>query len=129
MTTDTLEDSVPNAPLHVTSSDEFDSLIQTTAEDRRVIVAKFYSRACRSCKNFARKFERLAGEFEDVSFVKVDGNEVPELPYRFRVTHLPTFVYIKDGLVVDKYTGTDGERLRADLEAYRDPESSVRDLM
>jgi thioredoxin 1 len=47
-------------------------------------------------------YAELSEEFGDVIFVKVDVDENPELAAKYSVSAMPTFVFIKDGDVVDR---------------------------
>eukprot|EP00741_Cyanophora_paradoxa_P014499 tig00020801_g13983.t1 len=109
-------------PLAVASPEEFDALVKST---KGVIVADLYARWCRKCKAFAPKFERLSYEFaSDATFVTVDVNAVADLPGRFEIKLLPTFVFIKDGKVVESYVGAEKsdavqDHIRNAVQAYR----------
>ncbi len=64
-------------------------------------------------------FLELSQEFGDVIFVKVDVDENPELAAKHSVSAMPTFVFIKDGEVVDRLMGANPTRLQEMIEEYK----------
>jgi thioredoxin 1 len=50
--------------------------------------------------------EEIAAEYEGKALVcKVDVDEAPEIAAEFRVRNVPTVLFIKDGVLVDKSVG------------------------
>ena len=50
-------------------------------------------------------------------FCKVDVDKTPELADRYEVQGMPTFVFIKDGVVVERFAGASPQKLREVVEA------------
>ena len=69
--------------------------------DNRFVVADFWARWCQPCRILSPIVERLAEEFENVAFVKVNagskGNR--ELAERYKVKSLPTLLFFQNGLL------------------------------
>jgi thioredoxin 1 len=74
---------------------------------------------CGPCKLIAPLYAELSEEFGDVIFVKVDVDENPELAAKYSVSAMPTFVFIKDGDVVDRLMGANPTRLQELIEEYK----------
>jgi thioredoxin 1 len=64
-------------------------------------------------------FSELSEAFDDVIFVKVDVDENPETAAKYGVSAMPTFVFIKDGDVVDRLMGANPTRLQEMIEEYK----------
>ncbi|KAG8935723.1 mitochondrial thioredoxin [Tulasnella sp. 419] len=57
----------------------------------------FYTTWCAPCKVISPVFEKLAKEYPEVKFYKVDGEAVPDVHDEARITSLPTFIIFKNG--------------------------------
>ena len=61
----------------------------------------------------ADSVEEIAGERDDIVVGKVNVDEEMELAVKFGIVSIPTLVYLKDGMEVDKIVGY---RPKADIE-------------
>lgn len=78
------------------------------------VVIDFFATWCGPCKRIAPYFEDLADKYYPVvAFLKVDVDESPELVDKFNINAMPTFVFLKDGVVVKKVEGADIASLEA----------------
>lgn len=68
-------------------------------------VIKFWATWCMPCKAYAPTIEKLDEEFENISFISIDVDQVPELAQKFKIKSLPSLVIIKDGVEVDRVLG------------------------
>lgn len=50
-------------------------------------------------------FEEMSKEMQDMTFAKVNVDEAPELAMRFNVLSIPTFVVMKAGSEVGRFSG------------------------
>ena len=61
---------------------------------------------CGPCKALAPIVEEIAAEYEGKALVcKVDVDEAPGIAAEFRVRNVPTVLFIKNGVAVDKSVG------------------------
>jgi len=58
---------------------------------------------------------KIQSTYADVLFLKVDVDEVPEVTEKFQVAAMPTFIFIKNNEVVDRFSGASVEKLRQTL--------------
>lgn len=79
------------------------------------VVIDFFATWCGPCKKIAPAFEKLAEVYPTIAFFKVDVDESQELVDQFSIQAMPTFVFMKDGVVVKRIEGAD---LRAMEEAF-----------
>lgn len=77
------------------------------------VVIDFFATWCGPCKRVAPYFEKLAEEYVGMTFLKVDVDESPELTNEFDVSAMPTFLFIKNGVIVKRVEGADIEQLDA----------------
>lgn len=59
----------------------------------RLVVLKIFAPWCRSCRALHPKVNRLAREFPEVTFFKMDYEKNKELCYRLGVSSMPTFLF------------------------------------
>ena len=70
------------------------------------VVLDFWATWCGPCRKIAPVIQELAEEYADKVIVgKVDVEENDELSFQFGVRNIPTVLFIKDGVVVDKIVG------------------------
>ena len=84
----------------ILTNDNFD---QETSEG--VVLVDMFADWCGPCKMVAPIIEELAEEVTDAKVVKVDVDASPEIGARFQVRSIPTFIVLKDGVMVDKVVG------------------------
>ena len=94
---------------HVESVNDFDSKLKS----EKLIVVDFTATWCGPCKMIAPVFEEMSTEFSaSCDFVKVDVDEIPDLTERYQVMSMPTFLFIRNGEVVERFSGASIEKLR-----------------
>ncbi|GIQ84324.1 thioredoxin [Kipferlia bialata] len=86
----------------VASSAEFDAKL---AECKGLMVVDFFATWCPPCRRIAPLVAQWAEENPEVTFVKVDVDQVSDLGQRMGVRAMPTFIFIKDGKKVDEVVG------------------------
>lgn len=90
-------------PMDITK-DNFDAEV---IESKKPVVVDVYATWCGPCQQMAPIFEELEKEHGDsYKFVKINVDESRDLAIRFGVTSIPTFVFVKDGQVKGKETGS-----------------------
>jgi thioredoxin 1 len=94
-------------------------LIEESSEipQQGLVVIDFFATWCGPCKAIAPLYEKLAGIFTDILCVKVDVDESQELVDKFEVRAMPTFVFLKNGQVVNRVEGADVRRVQEGFEA------------
>lgn len=65
------------------------------------------------------QFEQLSDTFSDVIFLKVDVDANPDTAAKYSVSAMPTFLFIKQGEVLDKLMGASPERLQELIEEHK----------
>jgi thioredoxin 1 len=71
----------------------------------------FWADWCGPCKMLGPTFERLADKYgEQVTFAKVNVDELPEISNKFAIRSIPTLVLLQGGNVVEKMVGLRSEQ-------------------
>lgn len=76
-----------------------DNLQQYVADNKKVMV-QYAASWCGNCRIMKPKFKKLAAENEDVAFLIVDAEKLPESRKLANVDNLPTFAAFEDGALV-----------------------------
>ena len=91
------------------TKENFDAVVNG---DKPVLL-DFWAPWCGPCRMVAPIVEEIAGERDDIVVGKVNVDEEMELAVKFGIVSIPTLIYLKDGMEVDKILGY---RPKADIE-------------
>lgn len=99
---------------HIEDVQQFDDLL-SRAEG--LVIVDFSAEWCGPCKMIAPVFDELARGTPGAVFIKIDVDKTPELADRFEVQGMPTFIFIKNGDVKDRFAGASPTKLKETLDA------------
>lgn len=105
----------------VESGEDFQRVLQ---EQRGLVVLMCKAKGCRPCKQFGRKYEKLAGHFVDATFCDVfgDRNESTRGMMRsMKIRATPTFVFFRGGEVVHQHSGVNPQKMLDALKVAVQP--------
>jgi len=99
---------MPTEIVKIHSAEEFNKLTQDFSD--KVIIIDFWAVWCSPCTMFAPIFEKIQKErYQDFIFVKVNVDEVGSIAQNYRITGIPTTLFIKDNKVIHKIVGAVNE--------------------
>lgn len=78
-----------------------DNLQQLVADNETVMV-QYGAGWCGNCRIMKPKFKKLANENEQIAFVYVDAEKLPESRKLAKVDNLPTFAAFKNGQLLNQ---------------------------
>lgn len=89
-------------------------------QSAKPIIIDVFATWCGPCQHMAPLFEELEAEMgSDYTFAKLNVDEARELSIQFGVTSVPTFLFIKNGLIKAKETGSMSKQtLKEKIEKY-----------
>ena len=94
--------------MHITK-ENFDAVVNG---DKPVLL-DFWATWCGPCRMIAPIVEEIASERDDIIVGKINVDEEMELAVKFGIVSIPTLIYLKDGMEVDKIVGY---RPKTDIE-------------
>lgn len=98
------ESKMPKEIVKIHSIEEFDKLAKDYPD--KIVVVDFWAVWCGPCLSFAPVFERLQAEYsKDFIFVKVNVDEVGSIAQRYRITGIPTTLFLRGGSIIHKVVG------------------------
>ncbi|KAK4776344.1 hypothetical protein SAY86_005032 [Trapa natans] len=83
------------------------------------MVVDFAASWCGPCKFIEPHIHAMAEKYTDVSFAKIDVDELSDVAQEFKVQAMPTFVLVKGGKEVDRVIGAKKEELEKKIIHYR----------
>jgi thioredoxin 1 len=87
-------------PVEVTDA-TFDQFVK----EHPKVVVDCWAAWCAPCRMLSPVIEELAGEKIDITFGKLDVDHNRTIPMRYGIMSIPTLLYFKDGVLVDKTLG------------------------
>ncbi|KAK9828665.1 hypothetical protein WJX72_001392 [[Myrmecia] bisecta] len=94
---------------NVSSEAAFDAALVSSPQ----VAAHFWASWCEPCKHMDSVLCELAEDYTQVTFLRVEAEEVSDIAERFGVSAVPYFLLFKNGKVVDKVEGADVAALTA----------------
>lgn len=89
---------------------------QTMKETNKPVLIDFYADWCGPCRMVAPIVEQLAAELGDQAVIcKVNIDNEPELAQQFSISSIPTFVVMKDNVIVNSFTGLRNKQQLKDI--------------
>ncbi|KAI0931340.1 hypothetical protein AcW1_001242 [Taiwanofungus camphoratus] len=88
---------------HLTSASQLDGILAKSKDKLSVI--DFHATWCGPCHAIAPTFEALSRQYENVNFLKCDVEAARDVASIYRVSAMPTFVFLKGSTKVDQVRG------------------------
>lgn len=104
---------------NIASKSEFDSNIASLT-DNALVVLDCYAVWCGPCRVISPAVDRLSSQWEakGVKFYKVDVDEVSDVAQELAIRAMPTFIFFKNGEIVNTVVGANERAIIAALEKY-----------
>jgi len=106
-----------------TAADVTDAQWESTVlQSTEPVFVDFWAEWCAPCRAMSPAVDRLADEFDSkLKVLKINTSDNPEVPARYGITAIPTFLIIKGGEVVKQLVGSQSyAQLKAEVEAFVD---------
>ena len=87
-------------PIEVTDA-TFDQFVK----EHPKVVVDCWAAWCAPCRMLSPTIDALAEEKADITFAKLDVDHNRAVPMKYGIMSIPTLLYFKDGVLVDKTLG------------------------
>ena len=111
--------SIPKDIINLNTMEQYRDLLEKHPD--KVIIMDFWATWCAPCNMFAPVFEKLQKEYSNqFIFVKVNVDTNQILASHYRITGIPTTLFIKNDTVIDKIVGaTNYNKMKQILEKIK----------
>jgi len=94
---------------------------EETVASNDIVLIDFWAAWCGPCRSFAPTYEKVAQQYPDIVFAKVDTEVEQALATSFNIMSIPTLMVIRENVVLLTQAGALPERTLRDLvEKVRD---------
>eukprot|EP00262_Sarcandra_glabra_P009018 TRINITY_DN22993_c0_g1_i1.p1 TRINITY_DN22993_c0_g1~~TRINITY_DN22993_c0_g1_i1.p1 ORF type:complete len:137 (-),score=30.69 TRINITY_DN22993_c0_g1_i1:324-674(-) len=100
------------------SVDAWNQELQKANDCKKLVVVDFTAAWCGPCKFITPFLEELATKLTDVIFLKVDVDELKTVAADWAVEAMPTFMFLKEGKIVDKVVGARKDELEQKIAKH-----------
>ena len=88
--------------------------------DNKLFVLDFFAEWCGPCKKVAPEVGALQEQYNNEIFVlKVDVDTCDDIASHYKITSMPTFLFIKQNIVVDKVIGANMPAIHQKIALYK----------
>ncbi|KAL0100322.1 hypothetical protein PUN28_019587 [Cardiocondyla obscurior] len=101
----------------IQNSDDLKSKLKDAGN--KLVVIDFFAVWCGPCKMIGPQVEDLSKEMEDVVFLKIDVDECEDIAAEYDISSMPTFVFIKEGKVLETFSGASIEKLQNTIQKHK----------
>ncbi|GMM47154.1 thioredoxin [Pichia kluyveri] len=105
-----------------TNNTKMVQVIQSEAEFKtaisaaNLVVVDFFAVWCGPCKMIAPMLEKFSNDYSNVSFYKVDVDQLPTVAQSNDVSSMPTILFFKNGEVVGKVIGANPGAIKQTID-------------
>ena len=94
---------------------------EETVTSNDIVLIDFWAAWCSPCRSFAPTYEKVAEQYRDIVFAKVDTEAEQGLAASFNIMSIPTLMVIRENVVLFSQAGALPEHtLRELVEKVRD---------
>ena len=81
---------------------QFESFIH----EHEIVLIDFWAAWCAPCKQFAHVYEKVASQYENIVFAKINIEDDPELAETFQIRSIPHLMVFKQGIAIYSEAGS-----------------------
>ncbi|KAH7339978.1 thioredoxin-like protein [Rhizoctonia solani] len=103
--------------VHVSSLSNLSTILEGAKS--QLVVIDFHATWCGPCHQIAPRYEHLAKTNPQVQFLKCDVDAAQDVSRHYKVSAMPTFIFLKNGKQVDMVRGADPRSLEAAVKKHK----------
>lgn len=85
----------------IESSEEYDSALKNS----KSVFVDFFAEWCGPCKMVGPVVDKVSEQYDDVTFLKVNVDDFPDIAQRYGIMSIPTLLGFRDGQLTSKIIG------------------------
>lgn len=85
----------------IESSEEYDSALKNS----KSVFVDFFADWCGPCKMVGPVVDKVSEQYDDVTFLKVNVDDFPDIAQRYGIMSIPTLLGFRDGQLISKIIG------------------------
>ena len=97
---------------------EWTQKLAEAKQSNKLVVVDFTATWCPPCRFIAPFFTELSEKYPNVLFLKVDVDDLNDIASEYGVQAMPTFKFLKDGVVVDEVVGANKAELEKKVQQH-----------
>jgi len=106
------------------TDDDFTAVYKPTTST--VYALNFWAAWAPPCEQMNDVFEELASKNSNIKFIKIEAEKFPDISEEYEIAAVPSFVFVKEGNVVDRVEGANPPELSKTVAKYsKSPASSA----
>jgi len=96
---------------------DFKAQLKTAGE--KLVVVDFFATWCGPCKMISPHMEEMSKNMTDVVFLKVDVDECEDIAMEYKITAMPTFIFLKKEVQQEMLMGANVEKLKEMVNKFK----------
>ncbi|KAG0148739.1 hypothetical protein CROQUDRAFT_714404 [Cronartium quercuum f. sp. fusiforme G11] len=109
--------STTNPIINLTSLDQLNKLLSNLTT-QNLLVIDFHAQWCPPCHAISPFYESLTNIYPLVKFTKCDVDQCKPIAQTYRISAMPTFVFIKASKIIDEIKGANRSALEAAVKRH-----------
>jgi len=98
------------------------TLENVSSNGNELLVLNFYNPGCGHCKAIEPFFNQtLPNTYKNTNFIAINVKKFQSLSNNYNISGTPTFVFLKNGKIIDHFSGASEEKLRNYIDKYSTP--------
>ncbi|MBA0606995.1 hypothetical protein Godav_019363 [Gossypium davidsonii] len=98
--------------------DSWNQQLEMGNQSKKLVVVDFTASWCGPCRFISPILVDLAKKLPNVIFLKVDVDELNTVAQEWAIEAMPTFVFLKEGTIIDKVVGARKDELQQKIALH-----------